>query len=567
LIIGRPIRKLGHIKGRESGSVMAERITTHKISTPRKIIYALIVTFLGLILLEIILRLAGLFPAERLFEKRTASSSWQENLFANFMGIHEPNPELLWKMKPNLIKSFVKTNSRGLTGPTVPYEKDTTKLRILVLGDSTPLGIGLKDWNDSFVWYIRTKLNSGNKSSDNRGGWKRTEFKGEVEIINASTAGYTSLQGLKYYEIEGHKYKPDIVLVYLGNNDASYNGYLSDSALMAQASQFIGLKKALNNFKLYRLLKSVLVPLKSDLASHEGQELQIRVSPESFRRNLLKLSELCRNDGAKLMLCTIPVPLAWPPGVEFKVFTTGRDTISGQLYMPEQQREMLTQKLALTIDWDNFEEGQASIDPWSLKVLKSAYTDTGDIKVMINHYHDLISQNGNDPQYTNNLGVLFWRNEDYDSALVYLRQAQNNLSTDPILLFNLGKTFCKLWNEDSANHYLRLARDLDFNSLRIKSEYNDIIREIAEQNDLYLADLGKWFTTGCRCIDLPDKLPPPILTTDQKPLAKPVQREDRDTDISGISFVDHCHPDYDGHIAIALYLAEEVAILVNSENQ
>jgi len=547
---------------------MVERTPQKTISTPRKVFYAVIVAILGLILLEIILRLAGLFPAERLFEKRTASSSWQENLFANFMGIHQPDPELLWKMKPNLIKSFVKTNSRGLTGESVPYAKDTSKLRILVLGDSTPLGIGLKDWNDSFVWNLRIVLNNVKKSRDNRGGWERPTLKKKVEIINASTAGYTSLQGLKYYQIEGYKYKPDIVLVYLGNNDASYNGYLSDSTLMAQASQFIGVKKALNNFKLYRLLKSVLVPLKSDMAKHEGDELQIRVPPESFRQNLNKLAELCRENGAELILCTIPVPLAWPPGVEFKVFTTGRDTVSGQLYMPQQQREMLTKKLALAIDWKHFEKDDVSIDPWSLKVLKSAYTDTGDINTMINHYHNLMEKKGNDPQYGNNLGVLFWRDQKYDSALFYLRRAQIEASLEPVLLFNLGKTFCMLENEDSTDHYLRLAKDLDYNSLRIKTEYNDIIREVAERNDLYITDLDKRFTSTCRYSHLPYEPPPPIRTTGQRPPAKPVQREDRDTDVSGISFVDHCHPDYESHRAIALYIFWKVIeVLENRINK
>lgn len=502
---------------------MTERTPATKISAPKKLVYALVVTIMGLILLEIILRLAGLFPAERLFEKKNASVSWQENLFANFMGIHQPDPEFLWKMKPNLIKSFMKTNSRGLTGQTVPYEKDTSKLRILVLGDSTPLGIGLKDWNDSFVWHLLRGLRTDITSGMDR----------EIEMINASTAGYTSLQGLKYYQIEGRKYKPDLVLVYLGNNDASYNGYLSDSSLMAGAEQFIGLKKTLNNFKLYRLLKSVLIPLKSDLASHQDQELKIRVSPESFRLNLLKLADLCRDDGAKLMLCTIPVPLNWPPGVEFKVFTSGRDSVSGQLYMPEQQREMLTKKSALAIDWKMFERDYGSIDPWSLKVLKSAYADTGDIESIIKNYHDLIGENGDDPQYANNLGVLFWRNHDYDSALVYLRRAHDKLTDDPVLLYNLGMTFYGIGDEDSADHYLRLARDLDYNSLRIKTEYNDIIREVAERDGIWMSDLVLDF-----------------------------EREDmRD------HFVDHCHPDLRGHKFVADMLANKIESIFYIENK
>lgn len=488
-----------------------------EISISKKISYGLITVVLVLIAAEMLIRLFGLFPAQRIFEKQETSASWQENLFSGFMGVHEPDPVLLWKMKPNLNKTFVQTNSRGLTGSLVPYERDTAKLRILVLGDSTPLGIGLKNWNSSYVWLLREIL--------------EMQLNRKVEIINASTAGYTSLQGLKFLKTEGVKYMPDFVLVYLGNNDASYNGYVSDSALMAQASQYIGAKKFFNNFKLYRLLKNILIPLKSKSRSYHGDTLQVRVTPHEFENNLQQIVKISRENGARVILNTIPVPLTWPPGVEFKVFTTGRDTVSGQLFMPQSQRDLLNRKLALALDWNMFESNYGRIDSWSKHVLESAYSDSGDMPHIIEKYRGLLANDPGNSGYLNNLGVAFWRDSLYDSALVYISDALNSDSANPAILYNLGITWRNMNQLDSSEKYLREARDHDFNSLRIKSKYVNIIRNVAKEDSLPLVDLDREF-----------------------------ENLGRET-----LFVDHCHPNQTGHQIIAEKLADEIKKIVKKE--
>jgi len=486
----------------------------HEISTGRKIVYGLTAVIAILIVLEIILRAADLFPAERLFEKRESSSSWQENLFSGFMGIHEPDPDLLWKMKPNLNKSFVHTNSHGLTGPEIDYKKPSGTYRILYLGDSTPLGIGLADWRGSFVWQIARIL--------------ETQLNRKVDMVNASTAGYSSLQGLKYFLTEGLRYNPDLVLIYLGNNDASYNGYRSDSALMAEAARFRGIKKVLNNFRIYKLLKSIILPLKSGANSDSEKSLAVRVSPENYKANLEEIIQTCAENDIDLILNTIPVPLTWPPGVEFKVFTTGRDTISGTLFMPELQRDMLHQNKSLALDWQMFRENYGSFDPWSLNVLKSAYTDSGDVDANIKRYENLLNENSDDATLLNNLGMLFWKKDQTDSAILYLNRASEIEIGDPSILYNLGMAHRRAGDIDSAEYYLNRARNNDFNSLRIKSGYNDIISALAHEHNIPFIDFVDIFNRDNR-----EKL-----------------------------FVDHCHPNPDGHRIMAESLARKIASII-----
>ena len=480
----------------------------------KKIVYSSLAVVLVLALVEIVLRLSGMVPIGRIVDPALAHGSWQRNLFSGFMGIHESDPELLWKMKPDLIKPFVKTNRHGLSGPEVPYKKPSGTLRILLLGDSTPLGIGLSDWGNSFAWILRQVLSRYHN--------------GPVEVVNASTAGYSSLQGLKYLEIEGLKYDPDIVLVYLGNNDASYNGFLSDSALMEKLANYRQIRKFLNNFQLYRFLKNLLRPVKSGTPSIDNRELKVRVTPEQYALNLLKIYELCRQNDIALIVNTIPVPLTWPPAVEFKVFTEGRDSVSGELYMPEIQRRQLKTKTALALDWKMFEENYGKIDEWSQHVLKTAYTDTGALAPKITAYRSELGVDPDDIEALNNLGVIFWRQFQLDSALVYLRQAVAHDPENPYLLYNLGMTFYRLDQPDSAHFYLNRARNHDFNSLRIKESYNQIIIDLARQHNLPLIDLVSMFDR--------------------------VGREQL--------FVDHCHPNQLGHRLIAEQLAEEIIRLL-----
>lgn len=476
----------------------------------KKIVYSSLAVVLFLALVEIVLRLSGMVPIGMFVDPVLAHGSWQRNLFAGFMGIHESDPELLWKMKPNLIKPFVKTNRHGLSGPEIPYSKPSGTLRIMLLGDSTPLGIGLANWSNSFVWILKQVISRYHN--------------GPVEVVNASTAGYSSLQGLKYLEIEGLKYDPDIVLVYLGNNDASYNGFLCDSALMEKSAGYRHTRKFLNKFQIYRFLKNLLIPVKSGIAHVDDRELQVRVNPEQYAANLLEIYDLCQRNDIELILNTIPVPLTWPPAVEFKVFTEGRDSISGQLYMPELQRRQLHTQTALALDWQMFEENYGEIDEWSKHVLETAYTDTGALEPKIIEYRSELAVDPDDCNALNNLGVIFWRQSQYDSALVYLRQAVTHDPENPYPLYNLGMTFYRLQQADSAHYYLNSARNNDFNSLRIKENYNQVIVDLARQYDLPLVDLVALFDRVGR-----EKL-----------------------------FVDHCHPNQLGHRLIAEKLAEEI---------
>lgn len=97
------------------------------------------------------------------------------------------------------IRTFVTINSKGFRGPEIEYAHDQNPQRILVLGDSYVWGYGVKD--DEVFTERLTKAMPG------------------VEIVNMGVSGYSTDQELLLYRDEGYKYKADLVMIIVTEND------------------------------------------------------------------------------------------------------------------------------------------------------------------------------------------------------------------------------------------------------------------------------------------------------------------------------------------------------------
>ena len=104
---------------------------------------------------------------------------------------------------------YKKINSRGLRGPECPYEKPENEYRILCLGDSFCEGYAV-ELKDLFTNLLQDALNQRN---DGR----------EYRVINGGTAAYSTDQELLFYETEGRKYHPDLVVLLFCLNDVWFN--------------------------------------------------------------------------------------------------------------------------------------------------------------------------------------------------------------------------------------------------------------------------------------------------------------------------------------------------------
>lgn len=452
-------------------------------------------------------------------------SGWQEQFFTNIFDWHEPDPELLWRLKPNLSNQYILTNSSHTIGPEVSNHKSSDAFRILLLGDSSPLGLGLKSYNQSFGFQLQRLLQSS-FGSDRR-----------IELINASVAGYSSEQLRRYLQLRGAKLAPDLVILYCGNNDASISGYCTDRELL-ETQRFKWLREQLSRFAMFRMVRVVFGPNRQTTLS-EGRGFKVRVSPIRFGENLEEIAAQCRRLSCKLIVVKPPVPLMWPAGLQFKWFS-GLKSSDGQLVIPAALAGILNRPIRYCLDRDQMPAWYGDADRITRKVYASAYWDKLALDSAIDYYQDELDDDPNSSILLNNLGVAYWERGEHDMADHHLRMARKcfvQQSATPtsvvsealgsVVLFNIGINLIAakhgadgVWLSDTilASTYLDSALQADYLSLRVKRAYLDKIDSLGEHDE------------NVAVIDIPT-----IFAMN-----------------GGESlFIDHCHPTAEGHRFIA----------------
>lgn len=165
-------------------------------------------------------------------------------------------------------------NDRGCRGPDHAVPKPPDVRRILALGDSYVLGVGVHE-EDTFTSRLQAAL-----AAD-----PSTPAGTHYEVINCGVSGYSTLQERQLFEIIGPVYQPDIVIVGMVlNDDSSWrsdvaNGYFHVPSRLEQLS---------------------MITRGVQFARHEG-----RKPPPDFLSSLneiLTLQKLTEGQGAKLVV-------------------------------------------------------------------------------------------------------------------------------------------------------------------------------------------------------------------------------------------------------------------------
>jgi lysophospholipase L1-like esterase len=125
----------------------------------------------------------------------------------------------------NFEDEFYKLNSKRLRDREFSYVTQDNVFRVLVLGDSNTFGQGIKDHKDTYPKLLEKKLNNNNNNNN----------KEDItyEIINAGVRGFGTKDELNYWNKEGIKYNPDLVIIAYFFDDlggwSSFNGTLPSS--------------------------------------------------------------------------------------------------------------------------------------------------------------------------------------------------------------------------------------------------------------------------------------------------------------------------------------------------
>jgi lysophospholipase L1-like esterase len=487
-------------------------------------VYGLLVTLVVLALIELAARLAEPATQRVLREFRLGDALaeyklWQQTLFLSFGGIHQPDPELLWRFRSRLRRPLFTTNSRGLlTAEEIEYHKPLNTIRILLLGDSSPVGLGLQCREEAFG-ELATQL-------------LQRKWRGQkrIELINAAVSGYTSEQAKRFLAKEGIRYQPDFVVCYLGNNDGSINGYLTDREIIAAQQWSRSARTALNRLATYRMLRALISPVLADLRLAKTGSPKVRLSPGEFGENVGEIAEISRKVGARAIFINPPVPYRWPAGLQFKIFSRMADS-AGHWVVADPIQQRLERPVTYCLDSTTFNRPYGHVDPYVREVLASAHTDYGTADSMETIYAGRLESTPNDPVSLNNLGVIFWRKKEFRRAADLFERCVALDSAFNVSRYNLGIALADLRDSALSREVLRETVDRDLYSLRIKSAYRSALFDAAaESGGLALDAAGLFLAHGNEQL-----------------------------------FIDHCHPTPEGHALIAGQLAGLIDSLLKGQ--
>ena len=135
------------------------------------------------------------------FRLKLVRASYHKDKESFLSGNYLYEPLRGWALKPNLNignagrpDKILHTNSKGIRGVSeYTYQKQSSKKRILILGDSFTFGDEASD-NVTYPYYLE-KMVPG------------------LEVLNFGVNGYGHDQMLLYLKEEGIRYKPDIVVL------------------------------------------------------------------------------------------------------------------------------------------------------------------------------------------------------------------------------------------------------------------------------------------------------------------------------------------------------------------
>ncbi len=257
-----------------------------------------------LIILEVILRtvyspinleeLTGIVPTP------DPMSKWAMNdPYAAFTGI------------PGQFAPDKTINSYGfISTPEIKKEKDSSVLRIVILGESSSAGTGyiLKD-QETWPWILSEILND---SLDQK-----------VEVINAAMGAYTSFESYGRLWSRIRFFNPDMVIVNHGWNEMYYfndemannptgakkPGWTVNQPIKVRTIEPNALDGALSWSQIYSRLRSMTgTPINNGEVA-EPKELQNSYNPigiEIWRENLRLIKEFCLNRNIKLLVFKQP---------------------------------------------------------------------------------------------------------------------------------------------------------------------------------------------------------------------------------------------------------------------
>jgi lysophospholipase L1-like esterase len=232
-----------------------------------------------LVLIESVLRLAGVPPGEPVFVVRGSTGPP-----VRADGSMVADADLLWRFAPGKVFNGRRVNQLGFLDREVDAAKPPGVRRVVCLGDSCSA-----QGEPPYSGYIHALLTS-----------RPDAAAAPREAFNAAVHGYTVLQGLALYRQRISSLDPDLVTIYFGWNDH----WLADEADAARLARtgspaWTALRNAVGRKRITQLLARTR-------RHPPPAERVVRVPPDTYSAELRELVRAIQADGAVPVVITAP---------------------------------------------------------------------------------------------------------------------------------------------------------------------------------------------------------------------------------------------------------------------
>ncbi|HDQ40456.1 MAG TPA: hypothetical protein ENN39_05430 [Desulfonatronum sp.] len=204
------------------------------------------------------------------------------------------DPELIFAFRKGEIYHGVKINSLGYREREVEPQKQPGTMRVICMGDSVTA-----QGDPGYCGILHALLNADPPTPQ---AW---------EAFNMAVYGYSSVQGLRVFQLQTKNLEPDIVTLYYGWND-HWPAMRKDRDRMARrTSNLYGYIYEIFRDKLTFMLLHNLI-IHGDAGSNPRDEPCFRVPPEEYMDTLRRFVAEIRDVGATPLLITAPRRNALP---------------------------------------------------------------------------------------------------------------------------------------------------------------------------------------------------------------------------------------------------------------
>jgi lysophospholipase L1-like esterase len=400
---------------------------------------------------------------------------------------HEPDPYLAWKNRPNLRQEPYITTSHGIYSPhEIPYERSGKSYRLLLVGDSSTAGLGIDKQSDTWPQVLQRELGE------------------QVEIVNAAVIGYSSEQARTALAREYYKYKPDGILLYLGNNDG-FGSRAPDRTLLEAtkpAKSWFGEVDAwmVDRSAIYVSLKMLAKFINRRFDTDFGDEaLKFhRVPLDQSRENFDAMVRWSKDAGADIYLVIPPVPLEYPPRIiEYdyrRSYDPGFIKRSGCIEADTKPADLLPAMLATDTTMPRYPKYDLPIGRYARLVLRCF---EGHLDEQRARFAALVEAGSMDPNVHNNYGYVLARSGNANAAIKSFLNAIELAPKTSQFHYNAGMLYRQLGEQEKGLEQLQAALDLDFTSARIQAPYVALLKEVAGRDSrIVLIDAATVFQ-GC----------------------------------------------------------------------